>query len=261
MSWGKNSGGSPSIADLMKVISSLAPGKGWGGKGKGKGMDKETSRKLSEASTDCKMWIGGLPKTLSWKDLEAHVEKVAGTKPSVSEAWNGTGVCVFKTAEEATAAILAVNGTFLQGSSVEADVWTAKEPSAKGSGNEKWELVEKIKDMQRSDPTAKQKWWEYTDQNHGGVHDPKRHDVTVLQGFVSQMELMGMVIPGSGSEKWELVKKIKDMQRSDPAAKQKWWDYTDQNLGGVHDPKKHDVTVLQTFLTNMQLMGEVNLMR
>jgi len=50
------------------------------------------------------------------------------------------------------------------------------------------------------------------------------------------------------ASKGELVEQIKGIQRSDPEAKQGWWDYCDQNLGGVKDPNRHDPGVLQEFM-------------
>lgn len=51
------------------------------------------------------------------------------------------------------------------------------------------------------------------------------------------------------ADKTELVEQIKGIQRSDADAKQAWWDYCDSNLGGVKDPNRHDVDVLQQFLS------------
>jgi len=50
------------------------------------------------------------------------------------------------------------------------------------------------------------------------------------------------------ANKAALVDQIKSIQRSDPEAKQQWWDYCDQNLGGVKDPNRHDASVLEEFL-------------
>eukprot|EP00416_Gambierdiscus_australes_P038844 CAMPEP_0171094498 /NCGR_PEP_ID=MMETSP0766_2-20121228/41337_1 /TAXON_ID=439317 /ORGANISM="Gambierdiscus australes, Strain CAWD 149" /LENGTH=227 /DNA_ID=CAMNT_0011553149 /DNA_START=71 /DNA_END=754 /DNA_ORIENTATION=- len=47
----------------------------------------------------------------------------------------------------------------------------------------------------------------------------------------------------------ELVSAIKDLQRSDTAAKQQWWAYCDALGGGIRDPAKHDATFIQTFLS------------
>jgi len=46
-----------------------------------------------------------------------------------------------------------------------------------------------------------------------------------------------------------LVDQIKGIQRSDPDAKQAWWDHCDNNLGGVKDPNRHDEGVLAEFLS------------
>jgi len=51
------------------------------------------------------------------------------------------------------------------------------------------------------------------------------------------------------ANKSSLVEQIKAIQRSDPEAKQAWWDYCDQRLGGVKDPNRHDAQVLEEFLS------------
>lgn len=48
--------------------------------------------------------------------------------------------------------------------------------------------------------------------------------------------------------KAQLVDQIKSLQRSDPAAKQAWWDYCDIELQGVKDPNRHEPNVLRTWL-------------
>merc|ERR1719453_200481 len=88
--------------------------------------------KLKEIDTDRKVWIGGLPKDVTWKDLEKHMETAGGSKPKISEIMSkGTGVCAFKTAEEAAAAIASANGSELKGNTIEVDVWTTKEKTEK----------------------------------------------------------------------------------------------------------------------------------
>lgn len=56
-----------------------------------------------------------------------------------------------------------------------------------------------------------------------------------------------------GDEKGELVTKIKALQRANPEAKQMWWKYCDETLGGVKDPNRHDATVLQEFIDTYAL--------
>merc|ERR1719247_3360458 len=98
----------------------------------------------------------------------------------------GTGVCAFKTAEEATTAIAAVNGTELKGSTLEVDVWTKGVKTDKDgpADDAKTPLVKKIKELQRSSADTKKKWWTFCDEKHGGVHDPKKLDQSVLEEFL-----------------------------------------------------------------------------
>ncbi|CAK0888949.1 unnamed protein product, partial [Prorocentrum cordatum] len=46
-----------------------------------------------------------------------------------------------------------------------------------------------------------------------------------------------------------LVDQVKGLQRSDPAAKEAWWTYCDEYLGGVKDPNRHDARTLSEFLS------------
>merc|ERR1712048_1514215 len=90
---------------------------------------------------------------------------------------------------------------------------------------------------------GKAKWWAFTDENHGGIHDPRKHDKEVLEEFFLAHPYEG----SGGSDKWSLVEQIKKLQRSGEEAKQKWWAFTDEHHGGIHDPKKHDKAVLEEF--------------
>eukprot|EP00933_Yihiella_yeosuensis_P004235 TRINITY_DN108610_c0_g1_i1.p1 TRINITY_DN108610_c0_g1~~TRINITY_DN108610_c0_g1_i1.p1 ORF type:complete len:309 (-),score=74.96 TRINITY_DN108610_c0_g1_i1:52-978(-) len=49
-------------------------------------------------------------------------------------------------------------------------------------------LVQKIKDLQRSSPEAKQQWWEFCDTHGGGVKDPNRHEWETLELFLQSIE-------------------------------------------------------------------------
>jgi len=130
--WGGSGG------DLMAVLSSLGMGGSFGGKGWGKSKgdklraeSKKTMNTLSKVENDRKVWIGGLPKGLTWKDLDKFCEEHA-TKPKLVNIMSyGKGVCAFKTAEEATAAIAALNGKELKGNNLEVDEWTKKEKKEK----------------------------------------------------------------------------------------------------------------------------------
>jgi len=57
-----------------------------------------------------------------------------------------------------------------------------------GGGDDKAALVDRVKALQRRDPDTKAAWWAFTDEHHGGAHDPNRHDADVLKDFLSQYE-------------------------------------------------------------------------
>merc|ERR1712072_1181249 len=57
-----------------------------------------------------------------------------------------------------------------------------------GGDAEKADLVQRIKNLQRSNPDIKQAWWTYTDSHYGGVHDPNRLEKTTLQEFLATYE-------------------------------------------------------------------------
>jgi len=122
---GKNSGG----GGQWLFVPNSGKGKG---KGKGKDPKKEQFRKsmdkLDKFEASQKVWVGGLSKDTTWKQLEKHCEETGGTKPKLTEVMKkGTGVLAFKSEDDASAAIAALNGSDLDGNSIEADVWTQKE--------------------------------------------------------------------------------------------------------------------------------------
>mmetsp|Transcript_30609 Transcript_30609/g.53842 ORF Transcript_30609/g.53842 Transcript_30609/m.53842 type:complete len:145 (+) Transcript_30609:93-527(+) len=129
----KKGGGKGGGKDMMMPMMMMMMG-GKGGYGKGskiKQQSKQTMQKVAKMNDEEKVWLGGLPKGLTWKELEKFVEETAGTKPKITNIMSfGTAVVVFTTADEATAAIAALSGAELKGKTLEADVWTKKEKKA-----------------------------------------------------------------------------------------------------------------------------------
>eukprot|EP00931_Biecheleriopsis_adriatica_P047343 TRINITY_DN2728_c0_g1_i1.p1 TRINITY_DN2728_c0_g1~~TRINITY_DN2728_c0_g1_i1.p1 ORF type:complete len:313 (-),score=65.62 TRINITY_DN2728_c0_g1_i1:217-1080(-) len=58
--------------------------------------------------------------------------------------------------------------------------------------------------------------------------------------------------PSSSPEKQVLVDRIKAMQRTDPGAKEAWWQFCDNELGGVKDPSRHEIEALESFLASYE---------
>lgn len=101
-------------------------------------------------------------------------------------------------------------------------------------------LVQQIKDLQRSDPSAKEQWSAFCAAN-GSKRDPAMHDVSVLQAFLEQLSsgtvLSTRVVSGDAAT---LEGAIKLMQKKSPNFKQAWSSYCAQHGGGKNDPAKHD---------------------
>merc|ERR1712146_128197 len=100
---------------------------GWGGKGKGKGKGHRTFK------PEQKVWIGNLPPSVTFKELQPHLKQAGECKWCECFTGNGqgTGVGCYATAEEASTAIATLNGSELGGQAIEVDVWTTKPKEGK----------------------------------------------------------------------------------------------------------------------------------
>mmetsp|Transcript_81866 Transcript_81866/g.149596 ORF Transcript_81866/g.149596 Transcript_81866/m.149596 type:complete len:120 (+) Transcript_81866:2-361(+) len=117
----------------MPMMMMMMGGKGGkGGYSKEKEQNKKIMDKVGKVADEEKIWLGGLAKSVTWKELEKFVEETAGTKPKITNIMSkGTAVVVFKTADEATSAIAALSGAEIKGKALEADTWTKKEKKEK----------------------------------------------------------------------------------------------------------------------------------
>jgi len=119
------------------------------GTGKGKGgkasvRDSKFMDKLGKIDSSLKVWVGGLSDKTTWGRLSKHF-KDADSKPSIAEILpKGKACLAFKTEDEAATAIASMNGTELDGKTIEVDVWTQKE---KGEKREKPERTKKPKSV------------------------------------------------------------------------------------------------------------------
>merc|ERR550537_708366 len=96
-----------------------------GGKGKGKGKQG-----LNKAKPDRKVWVGNLPESVGWKELQEHFNQAGKTKwveAFKRGAGKGTGGVAYGSADEAQKAISMLNGSVLNGQMIQVDVWTKKE--------------------------------------------------------------------------------------------------------------------------------------
>jgi len=129
--FGGKGGGRAAWAPAAPV---MAFSKGGFGKGKGGGKghrdqdpkQKKALDKLGKIDAENKVWVGGLPKDTKRGALFAHFKD--SVKPHLFELMSkGTACVAFKTPEDAQLAIDTFNGSDLDGSSIQVDVWTKKE--------------------------------------------------------------------------------------------------------------------------------------
>jgi len=86
--------------------------------------DPKMKEKLAKVEAELKVWVGGMKKETNFGQLRKWFTE-AGHKPSIVNLMGKDRACVsFKTAEDASSAIAALNGNELDGCTLEVDVWT-----------------------------------------------------------------------------------------------------------------------------------------
>lgn len=130
-------------------------------------------------------------------------------------------------------------------------------------------LAAAVKEMQRSDPIAREQWGAYCDTHGRGLRDPARHDATFIQNFVSHYNA-GMrfeaasaagaaagVSAAAGVNAANLAELFKEGQRKSAPWKSAWAQYGQVYGGGVNDPAKHEAEFLVGF---MDFLGQRGLL-
>mmetsp|Transcript_94450 Transcript_94450/g.219439 ORF Transcript_94450/g.219439 Transcript_94450/m.219439 type:complete len:264 (+) Transcript_94450:87-878(+) len=122
------------------------------------------------------------------------------------------------------------------------------------------ELVEKVKVLCRSDPTAKSQWCAWCDAHMGGTKDPGRMDSDSLHLFFSEFESGTITAPspvvtstgtkgsGKGFEQPDLAEAVKVGQRASSSWKTAWVSFCTVHGNGVFDPAKHTKEFLQSYM-------------
>lgn len=127
--------------------------------------------------------------------------------------------------------------------------------------------MSEIKNMQRSNQTAKLSWWEYCDTHYAGVRDPNRHDAEVLQDFISAFNSGSLPTPSEqpqsggkgGQGGWTTglqqggigggaADLIKLGQRQSQGWKVAWQTYCTAYGTGKFDPNSYDQCFITGFL-------------
>merc|ERR1740122_618746 len=97
---------------------------GKGGKSGGKGF------MVKAENADATVWLGNLPEGITFKEVQEHLNQ-AGKCKRAQVLKKGTGFAWMSSAEEASNAILMLNGSVLNGSTIVVDAWTMKEKTEK----------------------------------------------------------------------------------------------------------------------------------
>lgn len=124
-------------------------------------------------------------------------------------------------------------------------------------------MVDQVKDMQRSDPMAKEQWYAYCETYGDNVRDPAKHDATFINSFISQYQSGARLEFKEGAE---LIKMIKMGQKKSQAWKGVWEAYCNNSpVDGkpAYDPAKHDSAFLEgffDFVGKMAMMGSMGMM-
>jgi len=124
--WRKGKGKGDDATNLVYQLISKLGGGGFGGKGKGKGKSKGAGeiKKLKSIDPSQKVWVGGLNKSVTWKQLEEHFNQVA--KTTWASTFGSTGCVAYSNADEATSAIAMLNGSVLGDCVLQVDVFTSR---------------------------------------------------------------------------------------------------------------------------------------
>jgi len=114
------------MKNFMGPMGYKGMGKGmmWGGKGGGKGGPRVDPSK--------KVWIGGLASGTGWKELQEHMNQAGKTKwcESFDGKGAGTGTAAYDTVEEVAQAISQLNGSVLNGATLQVDAWVKETKEA-----------------------------------------------------------------------------------------------------------------------------------
>jgi len=109
------------------------------------------------------------------------------------------------------------------------------------------DLVQQVKDLQKSDPVAKEQWQAWTDTHGGGTRDPAKHPPDFLDGFLNNYRSgtrIQAAAPGGGASYTDIIKML---QKKSPNFKVQWQNYCNQFGGGTMDPNKHDAEFQTNF--------------
>eukprot|EP00928_Gymnodinium_smaydae_P090612 TRINITY_DN74398_c0_g1_i1.p1 TRINITY_DN74398_c0_g1~~TRINITY_DN74398_c0_g1_i1.p1 ORF type:complete len:632 (+),score=159.38 TRINITY_DN74398_c0_g1_i1:97-1992(+) len=121
-------------------------------------------------------------------------------------------------------------------------------------------MVAKIKELQRSNADARQRWLVFCETHGSKKHDPNAHEATFLATFLQALAsgILPTVAPQMTARDYlaagkdALVGRVKEIQRTEHVAKHQWVAYCEGAGHRKHDPKVHDESFLFGFLQSLE---------
>jgi len=123
----------------------------------------------------------------------------------------------------------------------------ANDSYAAGGSHE--ELVSAVKELQRTDPMAKEQWVQYCTTEGQGTRDPSKHDVSFLRNFFDVRETIEVPQPTHAG----IADLFKEAQRASPTFKQAWSAFRESMGGRYDDPTRNDESFL---VSALEFMGQ-----
>eukprot|EP00411_Alexandrium_monilatum_P014738 CAMPEP_0175252924 /NCGR_PEP_ID=MMETSP0093-20121207/36423_1 /TAXON_ID=311494 /ORGANISM="Alexandrium monilatum, Strain CCMP3105" /LENGTH=293 /DNA_ID=CAMNT_0016547223 /DNA_START=77 /DNA_END=958 /DNA_ORIENTATION=- len=109
------------------------------------------------------------------------------------------------------------------------------------------EVVATLKELQRTDPVAREQWGMYCEAQGNGIRDPNKHPSEFVQTFVAEFHA-GIRQEPTSLAGCSLGDFVKEGQRKSAFWKQAWSIYCQVHGGGINDPSKHDSKFIVGFL-------------
>jgi hypothetical protein len=111
------------------------------------------------------------------------------------------------------------------------------------------ELINFIKELQKTDPVGKEQWIAFCDQQCGGKRDPAKHSAEDLRRFISGYHSGQRLQTEEDSVALAAVTKL--MQKKSDSFKVAWSNYCHAVGGGINDPAKHEPAFHAQFLDHV----------
>mmetsp|Transcript_122768 Transcript_122768/g.342073 ORF Transcript_122768/g.342073 Transcript_122768/m.342073 type:complete len:253 (+) Transcript_122768:133-891(+) len=128
--------------------------------------------------------------------------------------------------------------------------------------------VSAVKELQRTDPDAREQWRVYCDAFGSGIKDPAKHHVDFVQSFIDKYNggqrfdasMAAVVVPNPQVNlNSNLALLFKEGQRKSQHFRNSWSTYCQHYGGGRNDPEKHEVSFLAGFLDFLGQRGNMAL--